>query len=64
MSVAKNLPGRLGDVNRRILEGILVTTVLARPVFGSIRLWSVKTMHNTTPGTVLHTFAEVVAILL
>lgn len=51
-------------MNRRILEGILVTTVLARPVFGSVRLWAVKTMHNTTPGTVPHTIAEVVAILL
>jgi hypothetical protein len=50
-------------VNRRILEGILVTIALARPVFGSIRLWSVKTMQNTTPGTVLHTAAEVLSIL-
>jgi hypothetical protein len=50
-------------MNRRILEGILVTVALARPVFGSIRLWSVKTMQNTTPGTFLHTTAEVIAIL-
>lgn len=50
-------------MNRRILEGIVVTSLLLRPVFGSVRLWSVKTMQNTTPGTVLHVFAEVVSIL-
>lgn len=50
-------------MNRRILEGILLTMALGRPVFGSMRLWSIKTMQNTTPGTPLHTFAEVVAIL-
>lgn len=50
-------------MNRRILEGILLTMALGRPVFGSIRLWSVKTMQNTTPGSALHTFAEVVSIL-
>lgn len=50
-------------MNRRILEGILFTSMLVRPVFGSIRLWSVKTMQNTTPGTVLHTVAETLAIL-
>lgn len=50
-------------MNRRIMEGIIVVSLLARPVFGSVRLWSVKTMQNTTPGSPLHTFAEVVAIL-
>lgn len=50
-------------MNRRIMEGMIVVLLLGRPVFGSVRLWGVKTMQNTTPGTVLHTFAEVVSIL-
>lgn len=50
-------------MNRRIMEGIIVVALLLRPVEGSVRLWSIKTMQNTTPGTVLHTFAEVVSIL-
>jgi len=48
---------------RRILEVTLITIALARPVFGSARLWAVRTMANTTPGTFMHTTAEVVAIL-
>lgn len=36
---------------------------LARPVFGSLRLWAVRTMGNTPPGSVVHVAAEVVAIL-
>jgi hypothetical protein len=48
---------------RRIFELIIVTNMLVRPVFGSVRLWSVKTMANTQPGTVLHTAAEVLSIL-
>ncbi len=48
---------------RRIMIGALAVTALSRPVFGSMRLWSVKTMAATAPGTILHTTAEVVAIL-
>lgn len=48
---------------RRILEVTLITIALARPVFGSARLWAIRTMANTTPGTFMHTTAEVVAIL-
>lgn len=50
-------------MNRRVLEGIVLASLMLRPVFGSVRLWSIKTMQNTTPGSPLHTFAEVVAIL-
>lgn len=52
-----------GAPSRRILEVTLITIALARPVFGSARLWAIKTMANTTPGTFMHTTAEVVAIL-
>lgn len=48
---------------RRIFEGVVVTVMLARPVFGAARLWAVKTMAATQPGTVMHGAAEVVAIL-
>lgn len=48
---------------RRIMLLSLGVVALSRPVFGSVRLWSVKTMAATTPGTILHTVAEVAAIL-
>lgn len=48
---------------RRIFVMTVGTIALCRPVFGSIRLWSVKTMQQTTPGTLIHTVAEVGAIL-
>lgn len=50
-------------MNRRILEGIIVAVLLLKPIEGSVKLWSIKTMQNTTPGTGLHVFAEVVSIL-
>ncbi len=48
---------------RRILEMTVMVVALSRPVFGSMRLWAVKTMQNTTPGSAMHTVAEVVAVL-
>lgn len=49
--------------NRRTFELIIVTGALLRPVFGGMRLWSVKTMGATQPGSFLHGVAEVIAIL-
>ena len=49
--------------NRRTFELIVITSGLLRPVFGGMRLWSVKTMGATAPGSILHTVAEVVSIL-
>lgn len=49
--------------NRRGFELILLTVMLSRPVFGGMRLWSVKTMGSTQPGSLMHGFAEVVSIL-
>ena len=48
---------------RRIFYMTVGVVTLGRPVFGSMRLWAVKTMGTTTPGTFMHTAAEVVAIL-
>lgn len=48
---------------RRIVETTIIVVALTRPIFGTMRLWAVKTMQNTSPGTALHTVAEVVAVL-
>jgi hypothetical protein len=50
-------------LNRRGFELVIVTIGLTRPVFGGMRLWAVKTMNATAPGSPLHVFAEVVSIL-
>lgn len=50
-------------MNRRAMELTIVIIALARPVFGGMRLWAVKTMQATQPGTIMHAAAEVVAIL-
>jgi len=49
--------------NRRTFELIIGTGALLRPVFGGMRLWAVKTLGATQPGTLLHGAAEVIAIL-
>lgn len=49
--------------NRRTFELIILGSALLRPVFGGIRLWSVKTMASTAPGSLLHVTAEVLSIL-
>lgn len=48
---------------RRTFELIIVAGLLLRPVFGGMRLWSVKTMAHTAPGSPLHVVAEVVSVL-
>lgn len=50
-------------LNRRGLEVVILTIMLTRPVFGGIRLWSVKTMGSSQPGSPLHLAAEVLSIL-
>lgn len=50
-------------MTRRIFVAVIGIELLARPVLGSARLWAVKTMAGTTPGTLVHTVAEVTAIL-
>lgn len=49
--------------NRRVFELILLTSMLVRPVFGGMRLWAVKTMGSTQPGSLMHGAAEVISIL-
>lgn len=50
-------------MNRRILEGIVVTVVLMKPVLGATRLWAQKTWMATAPGSFWHGVADVVCIL-
>lgn len=44
---------------RRTLELIVVVAVAIRPVFGLVRLWSVKTLGSTPHGSVAHGAAEI-----
>ena len=48
---------------RRIFELALVVAMLARPAFGLIHLWAVKTMGSQPEDSILHETAEVVAVL-
>lgn len=49
---------------RRIFELIIVGAILARPAFGLIHLWAVKTLGTQEPGTIAHGAAQVVAVLI
>jgi hypothetical protein len=48
---------------RRILELIVVTGIAMRPVFGMVRLWSRKTLDNSTAGSVSHGVAEILTVV-
>jgi hypothetical protein len=49
---------------RRIFELTLVEIALARPVFGTLRLWAHKRLGESQPGTFLHGAAEIMVVLL
>jgi hypothetical protein len=51
-------------VNRRILEGILVTVALWDLAKGAIRLWERKTWATAPPGSVLHDAADLSSIFV
>ncbi len=48
---------------RRIFELTLVVALLARPTFGLIHLWSVKTLQSQPAGTILHGAAQIGVVL-
>jgi hypothetical protein len=56
--------GRRFVPTRRIFELVLVEIALARPVFGTARLWAHKRLGTSQPGTVLHGVAEILVVLL
>lgn len=47
---------------RRIMELIVVTDMLIKPVFGTVRLWAHSTLGRTQPGSIRHGIAEVLVI--
>ena len=49
---------------RRILEVAVVAALLMRPIFGLLHVWSAKTLGTTSPGSVAHGAAEVVAVVV
>lgn len=49
---------------RRIFEVALAVAVLARPAFGVIHLWGLKTLNTTDEGSFLHGVAEIVTVLV
>lgn len=48
---------------RRTLELAIVVVVAMRPVFGLVKLWSRKTLDNSTPGSVSHGVAEILTVV-
>lgn len=50
--------------NRRTFELIIITSLLMRPAFGTLRLWSSKTLRTKDPGSVLHGIAEIGVVIL
>jgi len=48
---------------RRIFEVALAVAILARPAFGLIHMWAVKTLGAYPEGSIPHETAEIVAVL-
>jgi hypothetical protein len=48
---------------RRIMELIVVTDVLLKPAFGTVRLWAHRTLGVAQPGSFRYGIAEVLVIL-
>ena len=48
---------------RRTFELVVAVVLLSKPVFGMVKLWSVKTLGTTKPGTVLHGVAEIGSVI-
>ena len=49
---------------RRILEVAVAAAILMRPVFGLLHIWSAKTLGTTSPGSIAHGAAEIVAVVV
>ena len=48
---------------RRTLELIVIAGIALRPVFGMVKLWSIRTLGTAPEGTVLHGAAEIGAVV-
>lgn len=49
---------------RRIFELAIVVAILARPAFGLLHLWAVKTLGTQPEDSIAHGVAETVAVLV
>lgn len=48
---------------RRTLELIVISVLAMRPVFGMVKLWSVRTLATQPEGSVLHGAAEIGTVI-
>ncbi len=48
---------------RRTLELIVITVLASKPVFGMIKLWSIRTLATSPEGSVLHGAAEIGSVI-
>ena len=49
--------------SRRTLELIVITILATKPVFGMVKLWSIRTLATAPAGSVLHGAAELGSVI-
>lgn len=49
---------------RRTLELVVITVIALQPVMAMAKLWSIKTLATTPPGSILHGAAELGSVIL
>lgn len=49
---------------RRIFELAVVVAILVRPAFGLVHLWGNKTLATQDQGTLMHSVAEVITVII
>jgi hypothetical protein len=48
---------------RRTLELVVITVLAVQPVFGMVKLWSIRALAQSRKGTVLHGAAEIGSVI-
>lgn len=48
---------------RRTLELIVIVGIAIKPVFGMVKLWSIRTLATAPAGSVLHGAAEIGSVI-
>jgi hypothetical protein len=48
---------------RRTLELVVIAIIATKPVFGMVKLWSIRTLATAPRGTVLHGAAEIGSVI-
>jgi len=49
--------------SRRTLELIVITILATKPVFGMVKLWSIRTLAEAPKGSVLRGAAEIGSVI-